>query len=264
MSWPVSYMVWRIGDILDFDAQVTWMVKHRFEAIGFHSSPGDPGQWRGLDPLATDTQRRKDLNKLLHDHFQQIEIHAPFAILLHSAECRSALQALQPTLDLAHDLDVDVITLHAVPPEGDQPTRAWNDALRTLELRAAQANVTVALECLSGQPWFSGPASDHVGVNLDIGHMYQSHLGSPNPNQGVIQAIRTAGPALAHIHFHDVRGERDHVALGTGDMDHPSVCQTLADADYAGFLNLELNPEVVSPQDLLDSRDRLVEMVSAL
>jgi len=264
MTWPVGYMVWRIGDLLDFDAQVAWMIEHRFEAIGFHSAAGDPGQWRGLDPLTADALLGRDLKRLLHDHFQRIEIHAPFAILLRSTDCQSALQALQPTLDLAHDLAVDVITLHAIPPAAKEPRSEWRQALAKLEAVSAQADVTVALECLSDQPWFSGPATDHVGVNLDIGHMYQSHLGSPDPNQGVIEAIQTAGPALAHIHFHDVRGERDHVALGAGDMDHPAVCQALAEARYSGFLNLELNPDVVSPQDLLDSRDRLAEMVSGL
>lgn len=262
MRWPVGYMVWRIGDILDYDAQIDWMIKHRFEAIGFHACAGIPGQWQGIEPATASAARRRDLAALLHDHFCRIEIHAPFSMLLCDSGWKETLLSFQSVLDLARDLQVDVITLHAIPPGEDPPTDAWKRALQALELGAAKADVVVALECLSGQPWFSGPASAHVGVNLDIGHMYQSHLASPDPNQGVIEAIRCAGPALTHIHFHDVRGDQDHVALGQGDMDHPAVCRALQQVVYRGFLNLELNPDVVSPQDLLDSRDRLVELVS--
>ena len=211
MSWPIGYMVWRIGDTLDFDRQIDWLVANRFEAIGFHASPGRPGQWRGLDPATASRQRLTDLRAHLHDNFARIEIHAPLALTLQASDHAATLDGLRPTLDLAATLAVDIITLHAIPPDAsnEQATDAWDTTLAALERCAAQADVTVALECLAGRPWFSGPASDHVGVNLDIGHMYLSGLVNPDPTQIVTQAIATAGSALAHIHMHDVRGKQD-------------------------------------------------------
>ena len=57
----LAFMCWRIGDILDFDAQVQWVKEAGFESIAFHASPGHPGKWRGVDPAQADAGTiRKD------------------------------------------------------------------------------------------------------------------------------------------------------------------------------------------------------------
>jgi hypothetical protein len=48
----LGFMVWRIGDILEFDRQVEWIANAGFESISFHASAGAPGKWRGVSPPA--------------------------------------------------------------------------------------------------------------------------------------------------------------------------------------------------------------------
>ena len=83
--WDIGVMLWRIGDILDFDAQLDWARNAGFEAIAFHASPGVPGQWRGVDPTTTNRDERRRLRDRLAE-FSACEIHAPFAVVLRSCQ----------------------------------------------------------------------------------------------------------------------------------------------------------------------------------
>ena len=77
--WDVGVMAWRIGDVLDFDAQIDWVREAGFESFSFHASPGVPGQWRGVDPTAADRLERQRLRDRL-SVFSSCEVHAPFSV----------------------------------------------------------------------------------------------------------------------------------------------------------------------------------------
>ena len=49
MEWNVGVMLWRIGDLLDMDAQMDWILEQGFEAGAFHAAPGKPSTWKGID-----------------------------------------------------------------------------------------------------------------------------------------------------------------------------------------------------------------------
>ena len=83
----IGNMLWRIGDILDFDAQLAWTREAGFDGAGFHASAGAPGKWRGLEPADTSRERRVALRREL-SAFSFAEIHAPFAIELTSRSDR--------------------------------------------------------------------------------------------------------------------------------------------------------------------------------
>lgn len=51
--WDICMMAWRIGEMLDIDTQLEWIREAGFDGVGFHASPGEPGQWQGIDPLAS-------------------------------------------------------------------------------------------------------------------------------------------------------------------------------------------------------------------
>ncbi|MHB9026991.1 MAG: sugar phosphate isomerase/epimerase family protein [Armatimonadota bacterium] len=70
-------------------------------------------------------------------------------------------------------------------------------------------------------------------------------------------AVRQCGAALFHLHLHDVRGELDHLELGTGVVDFDDLLQALAEIGYRQALCLELNPDRVSPEGIRRSLDYL-------
>jgi len=51
--WDIYMMAWRIGEILDIDAQLEWIREAGFDGAGLHADPGEPGQWQGIDPFAS-------------------------------------------------------------------------------------------------------------------------------------------------------------------------------------------------------------------
>ena len=51
--WDICLMAWRIGEMLHIDAQLEWIREAGFDGVGLHANPGVPGQWQGIDPLAS-------------------------------------------------------------------------------------------------------------------------------------------------------------------------------------------------------------------
>ncbi len=51
--WDICMMAWRIGEILDIDAQLEWIREAGFDGAGLHADPGEPDEWQGIDPLAS-------------------------------------------------------------------------------------------------------------------------------------------------------------------------------------------------------------------
>ena len=165
-------MVWRIGELLDFDQQLAWVLDAGFDGIGFHASAGDPGNWCGIDPASCDASERDRLRQRI-GRFAFAEVHAPFAIGLQSGSLSASVSQLRPVLDLAHDLGAGIVTVHAeVPPAGDEAHRSeWHDAMQKLDRDARRAQTRIALEIASGFETVAGWYLPNVGVTLDVGHM---------------------------------------------------------------------------------------------
>ena len=181
-------MIWRIGDILDFDAQLDWICDAGFEAVSFHASPGDPGKWRGVDPAA----------------------------------------------------------------------------LERLNEMADKAGVVIGLELMRGFEGLNAPRRDHIGVTLDVGHMYLNEGAGYLPYHTIGGLVRSLSDVLVHLHVHDYDGTYDHIEVGTGCVDFDEVLRSLSEMDYKGTLCLELNPDRVSPEGIRRSADFLRTKIGAL
>ena len=46
----IGNMLWRIGELLDFDRQLAWIRDAGFDGVGFHASAGSPGSGAALSP----------------------------------------------------------------------------------------------------------------------------------------------------------------------------------------------------------------------
>jgi sugar phosphate isomerase/epimerase len=250
-------MLWRIGDILDFDAQLAWTRAAGFDGAGFHASAGAPGRWRGIEPARATSDRRRSLRDDL-SIFSFAEIHAPFAVELTSEDLAEQINALGPVLELAGDLRASVVTVHAQIHDSDAQDDAWLAGMRDLDHQAARAQTTIGLEIVDGFQAVRAWDLPRIGVTLDVGHMYApAHSPTLTRFNGLGNLIGYLGPALVHLHLHDTDGETDHCEVGTGIVDFSDIAIGLEDASYARGATLEMNPDRCSPEGIVRSAERL-------
>lgn len=259
----IGNMLWRAGDILDFDAQLAWTREAGFEGVGFHASGGVPGQWCGIEPARATPDRRMSLRDDL-SAFSFTEIHAPFAVELTTEGGEKQINALDPVLELARDLGASIVTVHAQIQDEDAGDGAWRTGMRNLDGRAARAQTVIGLEIVDGFRAVRAWDLPHIGVTLDVGHMYafghaQAVLESCG---GIGDLIRYLGSTLVHLHLHDTDGETDHCEVGTGIVDFSDIGVALRDIGYARGVTLELNPDRCSAEGIVRSLTALRELLS--
>ena len=243
--WPILNMVWRIGDILPVPEQIEWCRAAGFDGVGFHASAGSPGAWTGVEPSTCDASSRQDLRARLAG-FARCEVHAPFAIVLADGALEASCRSLEPILAFAGDVGARVVTVHAeLPPIEIATAERWTAAMRAIDATAAAYGLTVGLEVVSGFSTIQGWGLAHVGVTLDVGHMYIVENGrhlAPFGSLGSL--VRRLGASLVHLHMHDVAAA-DHLELGTGRVDFGGLIAALRETGYAKGMCLEMNPDRV-------------------
>ena len=255
----IGNMLWRIGELLDFDLQLAWTRDAGFGGVGFHASAGVPGKWCGIEPSACDVMERERLRREI-GRFSFSEIHAPFAIELKTGALFSSITALMPVLTLAEDLDVGVVTVHAqLPGTGaDSDVSAWLVPMQELDAESARTQTSVALEITEGFDMVMRWGLTNVGVNLDVGHMYMPDNRQTLTDMGGIgKLIRHIGGSLIHLHLHDVDGDTDHIEIGTGVVAFDEIAGALRDIGYPYGVTLELNPDRVTPEGIRRSAEHV-------
>ncbi|OGV65062.1 MAG: hypothetical protein A3K19_20500 [Lentisphaerae bacterium RIFOXYB12_FULL_65_16] len=248
--WNVCNMVWRIGDILAVPEQIEWCRNAGFDGVGVHASPGASGAWEGIEPTTCSAARRREVRNLLAG-FAMCEVHAPFAINLTDASLDDGVRQLDPVLAFAGDIGAKVVTVHAdLPAAGSGSVERWAEAMGTVNARAGSLGLRIGLEVLWSFEMVRAWRLAHVGVTLDVGHMYIIKDGKYlEPFGSIGDTVRHIGDALVHLHMHDV-AEFDHMEIGTGRVDFRSLLDALQEIRYAHGMCLELNPDRVSPDGI--------------
>lgn len=260
--WPIGSMVWRIGDILGVEEQIDWMQAAGFDAVSFHASAGTLGHWQGLEPAETDRKKRNHIRGRV-SQFTMCEVHAPFQLEVTPESTVEFVEELGACIKLAHDVGASIVTVHATPPSNVANPGLWERNLDRLEQMASNDGVRVGLELMHGFEWLTQNPRPHLGITLDVGHMYH-HNGAGYRHYGSMRSlIHALGKSLIHLHVHDcihlpkTDEISDHCEVGTGIVDWPDVLQALARSRYQGALCLELNPDRVSPDGMRRSLDWL-------
>jgi sugar phosphate isomerase/epimerase len=264
----IGCMIWRIGEMLDFFEQLDWLRRHRFEEVSFWSYAGAADKWRGFDLAAAGTQELARLKTALRD-FNEVDIHAPSApwsdldpglVSSDAAVQGQALDDLRRLLDRCAECGVKVLTIHAAPPSAvarPEWRRRMEDWLAQADGSARQSGVRIGVELTSDYDLVMSPVLAHVGLTVDTGHM-QFNGGAGYRAFGTLGAlIERVGPRVFHVHAHDYDGLHDHLAIGRGRLDFAEILRALNRIGFAGSLCLELNPAVVSPEGILESRAAL-------
>lgn len=244
---PIAKMAWRIGDILDIHEQFDWIEASGFDGVGFHAHAGAPGQWRGVEPATCGEAERQRLRERL-SAFAFVEIHAPFALTLAPGATSPIVDGLAPVLAFAGDVGATVVTVHGNPPLLDQVEAPWLDVLARLNALASENGVLIGIETTANFATIRNQALPQIGVTLDVGHMYCNGRKPLDPFGSIGAVVRDIGPAMVHLHLHDVREGRDHVEIGTGEVDFADLLAALKGIGFERTLCLELNPDAVTPE----------------
>ncbi|WP_046734381.1 sugar phosphate isomerase/epimerase family protein [Streptomyces humi] len=162
-----------------------------------------------------------------------------------AARTRLLLTAVRVAADLgAHA----VHCFSGITPPGTDDDTAWRrleEALLPVLDAAAAVGVPIAIEPEPGHLLATLADFHHLrtvlgnpsplGLTLDIGHCQCLEPDTP------AECVREAGPWLRHVQIEDMRrGVHEHLPLGDGEIDFPSVLDALADTGYRGLTVVEL------------------------
>ena len=245
-------MMWRIGNLLDLHEQIRWLHEHRFEAVAFWTSAGEPGVWQGFEFASAAPADVRALRAALAD-FEAVDLHADAPLT-----GVSALPRLRRTLAFAAELGASTVTVHV---ESRSPRR--QDELASLDAAAQRANVRVGLELTADYGLALSPATPHLGLTLDVGHVSFEGGAGYREFGSLAGLIDHVSSRLFHVHAHDYDGLLDHLPIGAGRLNWNEIAAALKRVRYAGVVCLELNPDRASPGQLLASRDRLTELLAS-
>ena len=248
----VGCMMWRIGRILDLHEQLGWLRANRFGAVAFWTCAGEPGVWQGFDFASAAQEDVRALRAAL-EGFRAVDLHAD--VPLWDEE---TLRRLQRITAFGGDLGASTVTVHV---EAEGP---WlREALGSLEEAAETADVRIGLELTCSYDLAMGDTTPRVGLTLDVGHVSFGDGAGYREFGSIGGLIRHVGSRLVHVHAHDYDGALDHLPVGAGKLDWTDIATGLRSIGYRGVVCLELNPDRASPEQLLDSRDRLKTLLVA-
>jgi sugar phosphate isomerase/epimerase len=154
-----------------------------------------------------------------------------------------------------------VVVLHTgFPAERVFPHRwrAFHDSLAEL-CDALPPRVRLAVENTPGETTRTGKIlevvdrfpADRVGVCLDLAHAHME--GS------VLNAVRTAGPRLFHVHASDNGGTRDdHLVPGLGSVPWKAAVSALREVGFDGMFTLELRDYTTADDPRYGSFDEIL------
>ncbi|WP_205710931.1 sugar phosphate isomerase/epimerase [Isoptericola sp. BMS4] len=173
--------------------------------------------------------------------------HAPTLV---DAEAGRRMRYLERAVDVAATLDARCVSFFSgVLPAGDRPAEGWarlRDRLPLLLDHAREQGVRLSLEPEPGMLVETvadalrlrddlGADGAELGLTVDVGHCL---VVEP---EGVVGALRAAGPHLANVQLDDMPStHHEHRPFGEGEIDLPLVLATLADVGYTGVAAVEL------------------------
>jgi len=96
--------------------------------------------------------------------------------------------------------------------------------------------------------------SENFGVLLDIGHVYQIGI-------SLSETVQVLRHRLMDVHVHDATLKRDfrkatHLPIGKGTINFPDLINSLKEANYDGWLTLEIRgseKEIIKSKEYLES-----------
>jgi sugar phosphate isomerase/epimerase len=174
-------------------------------------------------------------------------------------------QAQAASIEVASWLGATILILNG--ERSTEQGRQWAehvDRFQGFGKAAERLGVTIAIEpepllvigsSAEARDFLEAVGSDHVKVNLDVGHAAVT-------DADVAATIRDLGSAIVHIHLEDIRERvHQHLFFGEGDIDFVAVREALAGIGYTGpyvadLFGFEDDPSEAARRALVGMRER--------
>ena len=227
----------------------------------------------------TRVEDRRLLRRLLRRRaVRATTVHAPFGndldISSRDDEVRRiGMRAVSVSLELAIELDVPIVVVHAsaepvAPDERPARLERTQRALADFDPRCREGNRRIAVEllprtCLGNtvEELFQilEPLDPGVfGVCLDTNHLMDRH-------GTLADVVRRLGDRLIALHLSDYDGvDEQHLLPGEGVLDWESFMAALRDIDYAGPFNYECGLDGETPEERIRSLESNFDWLSGL
>lgn len=214
-----------------------------------------------LDPFAPGLAgRTAEVGRLLRNHGLAVVVetgaryvmdpwrkHEPTLVSDSGRERR--INLLRRGIEVAADLGAEAVSFWSgATPPGVTEEDAWGRLLEGVEVLLEEAErraVTLAFEpepgmfvdTVAGVRRLRSRLGDpqRLRVTVDIGHL------RCNEDDDPARCIEAVGPLIGNVQVDDMRrGVHEHLEIGAGEVDFPSVLSALRAVGYRGLANVEL------------------------
>ena len=257
----------KIGFLTDYSEDIVrWAAVTGFRSLELSAGPDSP-----LDPLKlTRAADRQAVRDLCARHGVEISALCYYTNHLHPdpARRKASNARFLALIEMAAEMGVSVVcTFAGARPDKSIPETIpeWKKVWSRYVTRAEKHGVKLAIEncpMFCGWPFrtnhniayrpeawdlmFEALPSEALGLEYDPSHLFWLHI-------DYIDAIRTYGPRIYHVHAKDTEIHYDRFARegiyggdwwryrvpGWGEIDWKEVIAALLDAGYAGNLDIE-------------------------
>ena len=227
--------------------------------------------------------RRKEARKLADSLGLKLAIHASYGSLnicfMNRYTRAESIRQLKREIELAHDLESDIITVHPGAPMGLAPWYSvehfwWPmmlDSYAELVRHAEPLGVRITTENINN--WFVGSKesltrlyadldSPNFGLTFDFGHhnLIYSDLPLQQRTAAMLDIFESLGSRIWMLHVHDNNGVHDdHIGLGKGEIDFATAFPALMEHEIQAYWSMELTNRV----DVNLSKARIDEFLEA-
>jgi sugar phosphate isomerase/epimerase len=186
---------------------------------------------------------------------------------------QASLDEMRHSLDVAAEIKAEKAVLHPGYITGmgvfamDAAKRYAHEGLTAIVAHAHALNLLLCFENMfPAYHLFYEPAPFEdlfrefpgMKMTLDAGH---ANIGDTGQTR-LAAFVSRLGPKIGHVHVSDNFGKRDdHLAVGKGNIDFPSLVSALKQAGYDDTITLEVFSS--DTDDLIQSRERIAFLFSS-
>jgi len=215
-------------------------------------------------PDVLTSQVRRDARSRAKSLGVKLIMHASFSsvnITFINEHLRAeALRQLKREIELAHDLESDVITIHPGRPSAHAlwypESRYWDAQVAAYEellAFAAPLGVRICTENVSVREvgteeqltrLFTDLNSPHFGLTFDFGHhnLIYSAFSLGERTKSAKSILKQFADRIWVLHIHDNLGTRDdHIAVGMGQIEYDVLMSEVLRNKVDAFWSLELD-----------------------
>lgn len=236
-----------VGLDMAFDEAVAWAASEGFDYVEILLD-GPYARQRVAD-------RREAMRDSLAEAGLGVAVHLPFAIDVGSpfASVREgAVAELEKGMDFAAAVGAETVVFH---PDSDAWDLGWTDDQRrafvheSLDALVPAARDRGLVPCLENvvSGYYDAAAFPDLldrypaaSMTFDTSHALLAGMAEP----AMAAFCREHAARIDHLHLVDTRGEDDeHLPVGTGDVDFPTILSGLAEAGWTGTATLEVGTD---------------------